>query len=142
MTHLKGVSADDLRQILAEVEGKWATQRVIVGLNYKSGLTQRRLAEMYGVTEKTIYNWLCRLDRLVDEPVEEVVYDSARSGRPPKLTDTEHERLEEVLLQSPAEANYDAPAWTPVLAQRYIAEAFDVDYCIRQVRTLMTEAGL
>lgn len=142
MAHLEGVTGDDLRQYLAEVEGKRATQRVMVGLNYKSGLTQRRLAEMYGVREKTIYNWLCRLDRLADEPVEEVVYDADRSGRPSKLTDTEHERLEEALLQPPTEVGYDAPAWTPALAQRYIAETFDVDYCPRQVRTLMTEAGL
>ena len=71
----------------------------MVGLNYKSGLTQRRFAEMYGVTEKTIYNWLCRLDRLADEPVEKVVYDADRSGRSSKLTNAEQERLEEVLLQ-------------------------------------------
>jgi transposase len=142
MAHLEEIAADDLRQILAEVEGKQATQRVMVGLNYKNGQTQAELAEIYGVTEKTIYNWLCRLDRLADEPVEEVVYDDDRSGRPPKLTDAEHERLEEVLLQSPTEVDYNAPAWTPALAQRYIAETFDVDYCIRQVRNLMTEAGL
>jgi hypothetical protein len=36
MAHLEDVTADDLRQILAEVEGKRATQRVMVGLNYKS----------------------------------------------------------------------------------------------------------
>jgi transposase len=142
MAHLEDVTADDLRRILAEVEGKRATQRVMIGLNYKSGLTQRRLAEMYGVTEKTIYNWLSRLDRLADEPVEEVVYDDDRPGRPSKLTDAEHERLEEVLLQSPTEVNYDAPAWTPALAQRYIAETFGPDYCLRQVRELMTQAGL
>ena len=142
MGHLEDVTADDLRQILAAVEGKQATQRVMVGLNYKAGLAQRELAEMYGVTEKTIYNWLCRLDRLVDEPVEEVVYDDDRPGRPPKLTDAEHQCLEDVLLQPPTEVGYDASAWTPTLAQRYIAETFDVDYCLRQVREHMSEAGL
>lgn len=62
MAHLKGVTADDFWQILAEVEEKQTTQRVIVELNYKNGLTQVKLAEIYGVTEKPIYNWLCRLD--------------------------------------------------------------------------------
>jgi transposase len=142
MVHLEDVTADDLRQILVEVEGKRATQRVMVGLNYKDGLTQRRLAEMYGVTEKTIYNWLARLDRLADEPVEEVIYDDDRPGRPSKLTEIEHQRLEDELLQPPTEVGYDASAWTPTLAQRYIAETFGTDYCIRQVRELMTEAGL
>lgn len=65
---------------------------------------------MYEVTEKTICNWLSQLDRLADKPIEEVVYHDDRPGHPSKLTDTERERLEEVLLQSPTEADYDAPA--------------------------------
>lgn len=142
MAHLEDVSADDLREILAEVEGKRATQRVMVGLNYKEGISQRRLARMYGRTEKTIYNWLRRLDRLADEPVEEVVYDAPRPGRPPKLDDEQRDRLEDALNRPPTDFGYDRSTWTPALAREYIAETFGVEYELRRVRELMSEAGL
>ncbi len=142
MAHLERVTADDLRSVLAAVEGKQATQRVMVGLTYKEGISQAKLAEMYGVTEKTIYNWLCRLDRLADEPFEAVVYDDDRPGRPAKLSNDEREQFEQTLHHSPTAVGYDAPVWTAALAQEYIESTFGVDYCLRRVRALMSEAGL
>ena len=35
MAALENVSTDDLRQVLAEVEGKTPTQRVLAGISYK-----------------------------------------------------------------------------------------------------------
>jgi transposase len=142
MARLEGITTDDLRQILAEVEGKVPAQRVTIGIHYKEGVSQTTLAERYGVHRNTIGNWLARLERLADEPFEEVVYDAHRSGRPSKLTDEQRYQLEEALSQPPTEAGIDAPAWTPALAQQYIAETFDAEYHIRHVRRLMEEAGL
>lgn len=142
MTHLEDISADDLRQILAEVKGKRATQRVTVGINYKEGVSQTELAKWYDVSRMTIYNWLTRLERLADEPFEEVVYDADRSGRPSKLTDEQQKQVIEVLYRPPIKVDVDAPAWTPALAQEYIADEFDVEYHIRTVRRLMHAAGL
>lgn len=142
MAHLEGVTGNDLRNILAEVDGKQATQRIMMGIAYKEGISQTKLAEMYGVSEKTIYNWLCRLDRLADEPFESVVYDDDRPGRPSKLTDEEREQLERAFHHPPSAVGCDAPVWTAALAQTYIEATFDADYCLRQVRELMTEAGL
>lgn len=142
MTHLGQITSDELREILRDVEGKQATQRVMVGLTYKEGISQTKLSEMYGISEKTIYNWLCRLDRLADEHFEDVVYDDDRPGRPSKLTDDERERLERALHHPPTAVGLDAPAWTPVLAQAYIEATFGVEYCIRRIRELMTDAGL
>ncbi len=71
-----------------------------------------------------------------------VVYDEHRSGRPSKLSDKEHEQFVEALHKSPEEVGLDAPAWSVPLARHYLAEEFDVEYCERHVRRLMTEAGL
>ena len=35
MTHLENVSTEDLRQVLAEVEGKKPTQRLMAAINWK-----------------------------------------------------------------------------------------------------------
>lgn len=144
MTHLENVSTEDLRQVLAEVEGKKPTQRLMAAINWKEeeGIRQKDIAQRYGYTQGWLSQWLTRLERLETEPFEDVVYDEPRSGRPTELSEQEHERFVDALHEPPEEAGIDAPAWSVPLAQHYLSEEFDVDYCDRHVRRLMTEAGL
>lgn len=71
--------------------------RLIVGINYKNGITQSGLAELYGVSRTTIHSWLDRLERLDSDPLEEVIHEEQRSGRPSKLSDSEGEMLFSIL---------------------------------------------
>ena len=82
------------------------------------------------------------VNQFIDEPFEEVVYDKPREGRPSELSDKEHDQFVEALHDSPEEVGYDAPAWTVPLARHYLAEEFDVEYCERHVRRLISEAVL
>ena len=82
MARLESVSSDDLKEHLGQVEGKRPTLRLVVGINYTEGVSQSEIASWYGVSRTTIHNWLNRLERLREEPLEEVVYDAERSGRP------------------------------------------------------------
>ena len=144
MATLENVSTDDLRQVLAEVEGKKPAQRLMAAIDYleDDNLTQKEVAERYGYTGGWLSRWLDRLERLADEPFEDVVYDDHRSGCPPELSDEEREQFEAALHESPEEVGIDAPAWSVPLAQHYLTEEFDVDYCDRHVRRLLSEAGL
>lgn len=136
------VGVDELRSYLTAVEGKTATQRIMVGINHKEGVTQTELADWYDVSRTTIHNWLDRLERLAEEPLEAVVYDDDRPGRPSKLTESQQKQFEEVVAKQPSEAGYDAPQWTPRLAQVYIEEIFHVEYTLSYVRELLHEAGV
>ena len=144
MTAGENLSADDLRQILAEVEGKKPTQRLMAAINYleEDDATQKEIAERYGYTGGWLSQWLTRLERLVGEPFEDVVYDEPRSGRPAELSDKEYEQFVEALHESPEEVGIDAPAWSVPLASKYLTEEFDVDHCDRHVRRLLSAAGL
>ncbi|RXK46159.1 IS630 family transposase [Halorientalis pallida] len=144
MASLNDVSTEDLRQVLAEVEGKKPTQRVMATINYleEDEATLEDVAERYGYAAGWLSRWLDRLERLADEPFEEVVYDEHHSGRPSELFDQQHDKFVEALHESPEEVGYDAPAWSVPLARHYLAEEFDVEYCERHVRRLMSEAGL
>ena len=144
MASLNDVSTDDLRRILAEVEGKKPTQRVMAAINYleEDEATLEDVAERYGYTAGWLSRWLDRLERLANEPFEEVVYDEQRSGRPSELSDQQHDKFVEALHESPEEVGLDAPAWSVPLARHYLAEEFNVEYCERHVRRLMSEAGL
>lgn len=143
MAPLENVTADELRELLAAVEGKAATQRVMLGLNYaEADVSQAELAKRYGLSEGTVHNWLARLDRLASEPPEEVLYDESPPGKPREITDAEFERFVEVLHDSPRAVGYDAPAWTTALAREYLDSAFEVRYSRRHVRRLLKLAGL
>jgi transposase len=144
MGNLENVSAEDLRQILAEVDDADATKRLMAAITYKEidELSQNKAAELYGFSSGWASKWFNRLERLADEPFEQVVYDEPREGRSAELSDQEYDKFAEALQDSPEEVGFDAPAWSVPLARHYLSEEFDVEYCERHVRRLMSEAGL
>ncbi len=105
------MSTDNLRQVLAEVEGKKPTQRVMAAIN----CLEEDEVTFYGYTAGWLSRWLDRLERLADEPFEEVVYDEHRSGRPSEISDEQYNRFVETLHASPEEVRLDAPAWSVAL---------------------------
>lgn len=144
MVNLDNVSSEDLRDVLAEVEGKKPTQRLMAAINYleEDDATMEEIAQRYGYTSGWLSRWLTRLERLDSEPFEAVVYDKERSGRPSALTEQEKQQFIEVLQQPPEEAEFDAPAWSVPLARNYLKETFDVEYSDRHVRRLLREGGM
>ena len=133
-----------LDPILAEVEGKKPTQRLMVVINYleEDDATMAEIAERYGYTAGWLSRWLDRLERVADEPFEEIVYDKPRDGRPSKLTDEEYDKLVEALHESPEAVGIDAPAWSVPLARHYLNEEFGVNYSESHVRRLLSDTGL
>jgi len=85
---------------------------------------------------------LNRLERLEAEPFDSVVHDEPRPGQSRDLDEEEHEQFVEVLHESPETVGADARAWTVPLAQQYLEDEFDIEYCRRHVRRLMSKAGL
>jgi len=144
MVSLDEVSAEDLRDVLAEIEGKKPTQRVMAAINYleEDDATMQEIAQRYGYTSGWLSRWLARLERLESEPFEAVVYDEERSGRPAELSDQEKQQFIDVVHDVPEAVGIDAPAWSVPLAQHYLKETFDVEYSDRHVRRLLREAGL
>ena len=144
MASLENVSTDDLREVLAEVEGKKPTQRLMAAINYleEDDAVMAEVAGRYGYTGPWLSGWLDRFERLADEPFEQVVYDEQRSGRPAELTEQEYDQFIKDLNNLPEESGIDAPTWSVPLARYYLREEFDVEYCERHVRRLLSEAGL
>ena len=144
MANLENISVEELRQILAEVDDADATQRLMAAITYKEidSLTQNEAADLYGFSSGWASKWFNRLERLEEEPFEDIVYDEPRSGRPAELSEQEHGRFVDALHEAPEEAGIDAPAWSVPLAQHYLTEEFGVEYCERHVRRLLSEAGL
>ena len=93
MATLENISVEDLRQILAEVDDADATKRLMAAITYKEvdDLTQADAAALYGFSSSWASKWFNRLERLADEPFEEVVYDEPREGRPSEISEEEYD---------------------------------------------------
>lgn len=111
--YLEHISADYLRDILNKVEGSKATQRVMLGLTYlaEDDVTKAELAERYGVTRNTVREWLLRLEKLGNEPLEKAIYDSS-SGHSRALSQEELQKLKNILQKSPKEYDISAKYWS------------------------------
>lgn len=141
MGRLDGIELEDLHAALGAVEGKKAALRVSVGIAYVNGVGPTELAEWYGISRSTVYDWLDRLERLGESSPAAVLTDADRPGRPPKLSAAERDALAATLREPPGAAGYDADAWEPGLVRRHVESAFGVEYSERHVRDLLHDLG-
>ncbi|MCQ4333137.1 IS630 family transposase [Natronomonas sp. F2-12] len=140
MDHLDEISLEELQEALDNVDEKKPTERLLAAIAYKNEVSQTELAKWHDTGRRTIYSWLKRLD--TDESLEQAVTDAKRTGRKRKLSEIQQKKFEDAVHDSPEEVGIDAPAWTPALAQEFLADAFNVDYSIPSCRRLLKEAGL
>jgi len=140
MNHLDEIAVEELQDALDNVDGKKPTQRLLAAIAYKNGVSQTELAEWYDVQRRTVYSWLKRLD--IDESLEQAVSDDKRTGRKRKLSESQQEKFEATVHDSPQEVGIDAPAWTPALVQEFLEETYGVEYSLPSCRRLLKEAGL
>lgn len=138
MAPLENVSVEDLEAALEDAREKRETLRLVAAIIYKRGPSVPMIAEWLDTRDATIYRWF---DRLEAEPIEEAVRDRPRSGRPPKLDDSQREAFRTAVRRPPTDVGFDAPTWTPAIAQRFLDEEFDVEYSRRHVQRLLDEAG-
>lgn len=139
MNYLDDLSMADLHGLLAEVEGKKPTLRVVVGVNYKQGVSPTEIARWYDLSRTTVYNWLDRLERVTSDPRSSVLLDADRPGRPSKLSTEQRDTLVRTVASTPRDAGIDADEWTPRVLQQYIDDTFGVRFTRRHSRTLLDE---
>lgn len=139
MGRLEDTSAEELREHLDTLDGTRTILRLIVGINYKEGISQSELADWYGVSRTTIHNWIARLEEFEGQSIEEVLYDAKRSGRPTKLTNEQMERVEQVIRNPPEEVGLDANRWGPMVMEQFLETEFDVSYSRRHLRSILKD---
>lgn len=135
---IPNVTTGAIKDRLEEVSDGKAVKRLTVAREYLDGLSPAGIEAKYGYPRQTVYEWL---DRIEERGLDAALYDEKPPGREPTLSEDQRSQFGQVLRHSPTEAGYDAPAWTSLLAQEYLREAFGVEFCRRHVRRLMAETG-
>jgi transposase len=113
--HLKGAyDAGALRSV----------RRISALLGLAQGESVKQVAETISVSRQTVHNWL--KDFLL-RGIESAAYGRP-TGRKPKLTKTQKNRLVELVKAGPLAAGYLSQCWTSVLIQQLFVREFGVLY--------------
>ena len=136
---IPGITKELVREQLVDETDPKAIKRLTAAREYLEGLSPEAIEAKYGWHHQTIYNWINRFE---ERGFGAALYDDSRPGRPSELNDEQFEQFTAVLREPPEKAGYNDPAWSTVLAQHYLIEAFDVAFSRRHIRRLMHEAGV
>ena len=136
MNKLEDVDPAGLQAALADADDAKTAKRLMIALAYRDGTPVGTLSDRYDIPKSTIYYWL---DRFEKQPISEAIEDEDRPGRPSKLDDDEHERLEQAVESPPSEYGLGDGEWTPEALQAYIEREFGVAYSLGHVRRLLRQ---
>ncbi len=106
---------------------------------HEQGWTQKRIAEVLGVTRGAVSQWLRRVERAGGV---EGLYRQPPKGAKPKLTPEQLDRLPELLKQGAPAFGFAGDVWTCKRVGVVIERMYGVKYHPSQVaRILQTSAG-
>ena len=92
---------------------------------------------IWGITERTIYNW--RNDFLVNG--FRCFHVVKRSGRKAKLTKAQKEEIKKIVADKPKKAGFDRGGWTSGMVKVLIEKKFKISYHRNYVCVLLRELG-
>lgn len=137
---LTGESRKSLVARLQQAYGNHATRlirRIHALLGLAGGQSVFEVAEVLGVGEQTVRDWL---HSFVLDGLGSLFY-KARSGRPPKLTDSQRQELRQLVVDGPESAGYSSACWTAGMIADLIRLRFKVDFAPRYVCHLLDQLG-
>jgi putative transposase len=118
------------------VEQKEA-RRLEAAKDLAAGMAQADVARKYGVRKQTVHIWKAwvaegGVDRLKSRP---------KTGRPPKISKQDTEKLVKILLAGPRKQGFRTDAWNSRRAQQVILDKFGVEYNVTHVPKLLRALG-
>jgi len=100
---IPGVTAEQVREQLAEETDSKAIKRLTVAREYLDGLSPAEIETKYGWHEQTVYGWLNRFE---ERGFEAALYDDKPPGQDPELAEDQFDEFAETLQESPEKAGY------------------------------------
>lgn len=137
MKRLVTLHKDTLQNILKEHALRSKEARHLHRLHCVSLVAQGHgcadVAHWFGETPRTIQRWV----RAYQQGGVDALCDDARSGRPPRLAQSQWLKLQVMLRRPPREAGYDQDIWDSGLVRRHLMEVFNLRFSIRQCQRLL-----
>lgn len=122
----------------AEREGAYRVAKRLEAVVLNSeGRTSGDLAGILKAPRSKVSEWLARYEA---HGVAGLL-EGCRSGRPPRLTEAQRQRLGDILDSGPVAYGLDSGVWTSPMIAWAIEEEFDVAYHPGHVRKLLHDLG-
>lgn len=96
------------------------------------------IADIWGVTERTFYNWLN--DFIAKGMSSFLAFQ--RKGSPARLSERQKEELKQIVLDGPEKAGFSRGTWTSAMIAELIEKKYKVVYNYRYVCDLLKQIGL
>lgn len=112
--------------------------RMVSLLELDSGRPVADVAELFGVSRQTIYNWIESYDTQ-HQPCD--LADRPRSGRPLRWTSEARIVLQESLKGPPDRWGFQAVSWTVPLLQSWLTERTGLQFSESSIRQVLHSLG-
>ena len=98
------------------------------------GKTASETASYFSIYEKTVRNYV----NLYNKGILNLLHNTERNGRNPKLNETQQKELGEVIKKSPSECGFDiCTTWTCKMLKEYVLLTYNVKYTVGGIRALI-----
>ncbi len=101
------------------------------------GLSARRTAQLLGDSPRTVEYWVNRFNR---EGLAGLA-ETPRSGRPPRLSQEQFDRVAEILRESPREHGIEMNMWDGKALSYWIGREYAIGLGVRQCQRLFRSLG-
>jgi transposase len=128
-----------LKRALKQAIDKRAFQRVQAVLLVAQGRAVSEVAEISGVSARTIYNWV---EFYLDQHQITALADAPRSGRPLAAGRITAARILRELGRNPMRIGYRATSWTVKLLADHLSQLYQCAISTHTLRRRMKEIGL
>jgi transposase len=117
-----------------------ALKRLQGGEMILNGYDNETIAEIVGVTTRSVSNWRTALKCQNDDLC--ALVRKQGSGRVPRLNDEQKQQLKKIIIDGAIAAGYPSERWTSKIVADVIKKKFDVKLASRSVRKLLPTLGL
>jgi len=104
---------------------------------FNQGVQQAEVVRTLSVSRSAVSKW----HTAWQEKGREAQEASPNTGRPSRLTDAQHDRLEQELLRGPRAQGYETELWTIARIGKLVTKLFGVRYHNSHVWLVMTKLG-
>jgi transposase len=134
---LKNYSTEQVEKVFESDERHRTGIKLYAILQLTRGYSSRALEKIFRVSFKQICNWADRFDA---EGIDGLRIRPGR-GRRTRLTIEQIHQLKADLSKSPQDFDYNSAIWSGPLICEHIREAYQVDYKLSAVYSLMRKTG-
>lgn len=128
-----------LKRALKQTVDKHSFQRVQAVLLVAQGRAISEVAEISGVSVRTVYNWV---EFYLDQHQITALADAPRSGRPLAAQRITTARILRELQRQPLRIGYRATSWTVKLLAKHLSQRYQCAISTHTLRRRMKEIGL